>query len=140
MSGNKGNIGYFGMGAGITIFLYIVIAFFPSLMITLSIVDIMYDWNDDVGYWIEAVEGMHPRFYTPVYEANDEWIPAVISFFALFIGFSIIQLSLIANIRNTWIILAIWYVLSIYPFLKWFEWSGSGSPVPFPGVDWFPWW
>ncbi|KKK83263.1 hypothetical protein LCGC14_2795130, partial [marine sediment metagenome] len=51
-----------------------------------------------------------------------------------------IQLALQANIRKTWLIVIIWWLLSIWPFFHWFHWFyTSFGDIPFPGIDWMPW-
>jgi hypothetical protein len=102
---------YGAMGFGFVFFLRIVVAFYPSLMLSLSLINVFYEW-DDVG---------------------DVMVP----FLILFVLIGYLQMVLLLNIRYLWFIAIPWFLISIYPFIKWLQWIGE-SNVPFPGVDWMP--
>ncbi len=99
------------MGVGMTVFLYVIFGFAPSLMVSLSIGDFFGG------------------------EGFSQW-----SFIISFGLISGAQSALQANIRLTWAIVIVWWLLSIWPFFHWFCWFyTSFGDTPFPGINWMPW-
>jgi len=102
--------GTFAIGCIATLILWIVFAFFPSMMVSLSITDTFWDLGDANCY---------------------------VWFCITFIILGFIQVAMIQNIRQCWGIIVPWFLLSIYPFIMWLMWVYDD--IPFPGVDWMPW-
>ena len=116
-------IEYGAMGVGATVILWVCLAFAPSLITSLSIVDILFDWE-------------YHEFFNNV--SDPEFSKACFWFFIVFIILGFIQLALVFNIRHTWGIVVPWFLLSIHPFICWLLWMG-GPSIQFPGVNWMPW-
>ena len=115
---------YGSAGILLTILLYVILAFAPSLMVSISIADTLVGWNEVFrGTVIPNYNGL----------AFTVWIFS----FGILAG---LQLALQANIRHTWLIVIVWWLVSIHPFLHWFPWwySNDNNHDPFPGIDWFP--
>lgn len=91
--------------------LYLIFLTYPSVMVSISIIDTLKD-----------NPGNSP-----------------ISLILLWGVISTIQFLLIKNIRKCWGILAFWYIISLYPFIKFLVWMGDPADPPFPGIDWMIW-
>ena len=146
MSENKYGIDDFACGAAVYLVLAVSIAFAPSLMVSLSIVDTLFDWVETEETQIPIRGNINDQqditgYTTHVaYNYDDRvFAQACFWFFVIFIIIGFIQAGLVANIRQTWGIVVPWFLLSIYPFLNWILWMGGPSDVPWPGVDWMPW-
>ncbi len=59
--------------------------------------------------------------------------------FILYITFSFIIKIMIKFLRQTWPVLLFVYGITLYPFLKLVQWSGTSPSIPWSGLDWFPW-
>ena len=159
-------IRYGSMGIVITLILYVILGFAPSLMVAISIADTLGEWGGttttivkpDEEYdgasksfiefmkvaepdnWEEEIrkfEAKQREGYTETeYVENGGW--AFIIFCICFTVISAIQLVLQANIKHTWMIVISWWLLSIWPFLHWFHWFYMDD-YPFPGINWMPW-
>ena len=101
----------FAIGAIIAVVLVVTTLFYPALIISLSIVDIMFEDGSS-----EAV------FYGII----------------IFMILSTIIGIMFNNIRTMWGILAILYISCAYPFYHWMVWLFTESAPPFPGVNWLP--
>lgn len=109
---------YYLAGALLTILFYFIIAYYPAWIITLSIVDTIYDVSSG--------------------EISDEdFASACLTGTILFIVFAGILSALITFIHKTWWIVVPLYLICIYPFYRWICWVYE--EVPFYGIDWFPW-
>lgn len=143
------NLEYAGMGVGASVFLWVCFAFFPSLMVSLSITDTLFTWDKEVvideSKSFISGERLAP-FDSHIHDLADKIIICDDSIFAracfwfciIFIVLGFIQAGLVANIRQTWGIVVPWFLLSIYPFIRWLMWMGGDSEIHFPGVDWMP--
>lgn len=131
MSSLRSNVGYLGMGVGVTISLWFILAFFPTIMVSLSIVDTFYDWQS----YSTTPDG------NPYVHCNDTiFASACFTFCIILIILGFIQVGLIANIRKTWGIVVPWFLLSIHPFIYWVCWLfNPDSNVLYAGVNWMPW-
>lgn len=112
MSNVRSVVEYGAMGVGMTIFLYCIFGFAPSLVTAMSLADVFGSFEGESGW---------------------------ILFFPLFGALIAVQMALQANIRHTWAIVIVWWVLSIWPFFHWFHWFYMNTGSSFPGVDWMPW-
>ena len=110
----RGTVEYGAMGVTVTIILYCIFGFAPSLMLSLSIADTLGEWGSEG--WASLIWGC--------------------AFGALIA----VQMALQANIRHTWGIILLWWLLSLYPFFNWFHWFYTSFwKTPFPGIDWMLW-
>jgi len=142
---------YGSMGIVLTIFLYVIFGFAPSLMVSLSIADTLVGWNgtitqnlheyglnpDDIAKYEDTPgSGIRTNKTSPDYDG------LVFTVFCISLGILAgLQLALQANIRVAWGIIIPWWLLSIYPFLHWLSWfyPNDNNESLFPGVNWFPW-
>ena len=144
------------MGAGLTIFFYIVFAFAPALMLSLSITDMKFDWDKTVKVHRKITltkeeypniydEDLHRLIEDPIgsnmfysEEPVDSFSEACVFFFVVFAFLIFIQRVLTLRIRQSWPIIIGWWIISIHPFYYWFSWIMTQDPGPFPGVNWLP--
>ena len=144
-------IQYGAMGVGVTIFLWVVFSFAPALMLSLSITDARYDWDEVVvtsetlplpDYDEDYMEKYYPdgetTYIKTTEEPKDSFASACFFFCILFMILAAIQGALVSNIRVTWPVVGIWWIISLFPFLCWLGWL-FGPNIPFPGINWMPW-
>jgi hypothetical protein len=141
----------FAIGAGAYIMLWVCLAFAPSLMVSLSITDFFFDWDETVTEHVKIPDIFPKDEFPHMWEDADEngyvihqvpkdsFADACFWFCIIFIILGFIQSALVANIQNTWGIVVPWFLLSIHPFICWVLWMGGPSDVPFPGINWMPW-
>ena len=139
------------MGALLTLILYVVFNFAPALMLSLSITDIIYDWDvtetvrrpiPEIFYDIPGfLENNEDSPGLGMYTADvpvDSFASASIFFCIIFAFLCVAQKLMVLQIRTYWPIIIGWWIISIHPFYYWFEWFSTMDPGPFPGVDWLP--
>ena len=151
---------YGAFGIGLTLFLYVIFGFAPSLMVSLSIADTLGSWTvtetkhvsipeqvlwepgdkyykqpkEWAEWWNEDPVGSGKYYKT---ETTEGW--ASVIWGCAFGALIAVQMALQANFRRTWGIVIVWWLFSIYPFLNWFCWFyTSFGETPFPGIDWIP--
>lgn len=148
MSNIRSTVEYGAMGVGTTLILWAILAFFPTIMVSLSLVDTFFDWDESKIYdhgvkelvpYNSKIHAIAGDSGVLVQTNNGEFGKACVTFCVLFLIIGAIQGGMVANIRQAWGIVIPWFIISIYPAIKWLSWFGSSSDVPFPGVDWFPW-
>ena len=151
---------YVGLGYVITIVLSVIFAFYPALIVTLSVVDKMYDWQivttpREMGmpplskvYDWEGKEFSEGELFRKRNESymnspfilidkeefsNACWAGAIIGSIMWICLFALIK-----NIREAWPVVVGAYILCFYPFTQWLGWAIDPESGYFPGVDWIP--
>ncbi len=147
MSKVRSTVEYGAMGVGATLGLWIILCFFPTIMVSLSITNTFYDW-DESKLWDNTIKD-HILYDSKIHANADPhdvliqcdnavFAAACVSFCIIALIIGAIQGGLAANIRHTWFIIVPWFVLSIFPTFCWLGWL-FGPSLPFPGVNWMPW-